>query len=145
MSRTLWLIFFALFLSGCASVSQQEVDHFFADLDETNLYIRGTFNWWGAQEAFRFIQIDSDNWATDIFLEDDGIVYDFKLSNANWTPHQTCGSKEAKVKLTTQTPVMLYCDTSSHNVQYKPTSGNGIYRFLLTKKADNYQLSAFKR
>ena len=145
--RSVNLIAALLFLSGCAGQLSQQSNRYIAQLEETKLYVKGTFNWWGVNEAFRFTALpnQSNSWFVDVNLIDDGSPYDFKITDANWSASQTCGAVEQKTLIQAGEWIKLFCQTDSQNFQYVP-QGDGLYRFTISKNSDSvYSLKIGKR
>jgi hypothetical protein len=146
IKRITVLVIATLFMSGCATQLDKQVDIYSAQLEEDRLYVKGTFNWWGVNEAFRFTSLagKSNSWFVDVDLIDDGNLYDFKLADENWSPSQTCGAYSTKEVLQIKQATKLFCDSASQNFQFSPI-GNGKYRLIISKNSQSiYTLSITK-
>jgi len=99
-----------------------------------NMYLRGVFNWWEADPSYKFARsrlIDNEAaWSVDVELIADGQPYDFRLSDANWTPSQSCGGKYKGQPAMLGTTIYLTCEQGSENLQFTPSS-TGVYRFVI--------------
>lgn len=83
-----WLFGMA-FLSGCSTTFIEQVSE---PKDYSQLYVRGVFTWWEADENYR-LKLDSEgNYVASAKLIADGQPYDFKFADANWSPGLNCGS-----------------------------------------------------
>lgn len=133
----------ALLVGGCSIQPTPPYSPYATSLNENTLFMRGTFNWWGAQQAFRFSSISNNEWAVDIALVADGTVYDFKIADAAWTPEQNCGALDTRKMLTVNESVPLFCDPTSLNFQYIANT-DGMYRFTLSKQEQIYRLNVRK-
>jgi hypothetical protein len=145
--RSVNLVAAMLLLSACAGQLSQQSNRFVAQLEETQLYVKGTFNWWGVNEAFRFTALpnQSNSWYVDINLIDDGSRYDFKITDANWSASQTCGAVDQKTLIEAGERIKLFCQSDSQNIQYLP-QGDGMYRFTISKDSSSvYSLKIDKR
>lgn len=98
-------------------------------------YLRGVFNWWEANEAFRFVQ-GSNGWYVDVELIADGQPYDFKLSDANWLPNNTCGADTFARTVITGSEVFLSCGAGVENLRFTPEK-TAKYRFLISTASRN--------
>lgn len=100
------------------------------------MYLRGVFNWWEADPSYKFTRKGVDNneaaWSVDVELIADGQPYDFRLSDANWTPSQSCGGKYKGQPVMLGTTVYLACEQGSENLQFTPSS-TGMYRFVIRR------------
>ncbi|MBO1256795.1 hypothetical protein J3L16_13965 [Alteromonas sp. 5E99-2] len=136
------LIALTFILAGCTTQPSGYVipDPYKASLDEQALYLRGTFNWWGVQESFRFVSNGTNSWSARVYLEADGRTEDFKISDPNWSPLQTCGGLDKKVVMVEKIAVKLFCNIQSQNFQFTPHK-NGNYEFRLAKQSGSYTLS----
>jgi len=76
-------------------------------------------------------QIQAGQWTVDVELIADGQPYDFRLSDAKWTPSQSCGGKYKGQPVMIGSTVYLVCEQGSENLQFTPSS-TGTYRFTVT-------------
>jgi hypothetical protein len=141
--RFIYIVASVLVVGGCSLQPTLSSSPYATSLNEEALFVRGTFNWWGAQESYRFIYTQDDTWVVDIPLLADGTVYDFKIADANWSPKQICGSLDSRMIITGNDAVPLFCDPTSLNFQYNAPS-DGVYRFSLFKPSKIYKLKVKK-
>jgi hypothetical protein len=134
--RILVAFIFTFVLGGCANLSsispasqQQES----SPLSER--YLRGVFNWWEANDSFRFIE-GIDGWHVDVDLIADGQPYDFKVSDAQWYPSNTCGGGSSVLPLSVGEEVFLSCGVGVENVRFTPAK-TGVYRFTIDRASRN--------
>ena len=133
MNKTLLVIIFSFLLTACANrsgFSIPEVMKPSPQVNFKNLYLRGVFNWWESSPAYRFTK-DTDGWFVDVELIADGQPYDFRLSDENWTPSQSCGGKYKGQPVMVESVVYLVCQQNSENLQFTPST-TGIYRFVVS-------------
>lgn len=142
-SRFLYIVASVLVIGGCSLQPTLSPSPYATSLNEEVLFVRGTFNWWGAQQSYRFVYTPDDTWAVDIPLLADGTVYDFKIADANWSQEQNCGSLDTRILITDNDAVPLFCDSTSLNFQYIASS-DGVYRFSLFKPSKIYKLKVKK-
>ncbi|AMJ92853.1 hypothetical protein AVL56_00030 [Alteromonas stellipolaris] len=138
MNKTLLVIIFSLFASACSSrsgFSIPEVAQPSPKIQFENLFLRGVFNWWEATSAYQFRK-DSNGWYVNVELIADGQPYDFRLSDAIWTPSQSCGGIYKGQPVMVSTKIFLVCKQGSENLQFTP-SNTGIYRFQVAPADDN--------
>ncbi|WOI37560.1 hypothetical protein R1T43_00565 [Alteromonas sp. CI.11.F.A3] len=138
MNKTLLVIIFSLFVSACSSrsgFSIPEVAQPSPKIQFENLFLRGVFNWWEATSAYQFKK-DSNGWYVNVELIADGQPYDFRLSDAIWTPSQSCGGNYKGQSVMVSTKIFLVCKQGSENLQFTP-SNTGIYRFQVAPADDN--------
>jgi hypothetical protein len=117
-------------LSGCASNVVQPFDAFSKAYD--GLYLRGVFTWWEADPKYKLQKVAIGQYATSIKLIADGQPYDFKFSDANWTPGLNCGyrNKDNDQLVTLGQSVDAACHTSDENFKFIP-SETGLYEFSI--------------
>lgn len=127
-----------LMLTACSSQGFRSV----LPLPETapaiefeNLYLRGIFNWWEARETHKF-KAGSQGWYVELELIADGQPYDFKLSDFNWTPTQSCGAKYQGQKALQAEATYIVCGADSSNLQFTPDK-TAIYRFTVNNASGN--------
>lgn len=132
MSKYIVALIFSVLITGCTSSSSMSGRSDATQVNFSTLYLRGVFNWWEALPAYKFTPLDDNQWTVDVELIADGQPYDFRLSDENWTPSQSCGAiiKSQPVILGTQS--VLTCKQSSQNLQFTPTV-TGFYRFQISQ------------
>ncbi|GEA09650.1 hypothetical protein [Alteromonas sp. KUL49] len=132
MSKYIVALIFSVLITGCTSSSSLSGRSSATPVNFSTLYLRGVFNWWEALPAYKFTPLDDSQWTVDVELIADGQPYDFRLSDENWTPSQSCGAviKSQPVILGTQS--VLTCKQSSQNLQFTPTV-TGFYRFQISQ------------
>lgn len=131
-------IFISLFLTACSSkgsFSIPEVAQPEPNINFSQLYLRGVFNWWEATPAYQFRK-GSNGWYVDVELIADGQPYDFRLSDSTWSPSQSCGAKYKGQPVMLETTLYLICAQSSENLQFTPST-TGIYRFTIAPASAN--------
>lgn len=144
MYRRLLLISTLLVLSACSSLSSTKPGYSpVSQVDFSELYLRGVFNWWEARPAFQ-LQRGASGWYVDVELIADGQPYDFRLTDANWTSSQTCGSEQAGQAVISQETVYMVCGDLSQNLQFTPGQ-TGVYRFRFARSGNALSLSIAKR
>jgi hypothetical protein len=124
-------------LSGCAVPSASDIFSSAPQKDYSNMYLRGVFNWWEANEQFKFAPISEDLFVVEIELIADGQPYDFKVADDTWSPAYNCGLALSADALSMNDPIELYCYTDSLNLQFIP-SETAIYRFELDVSNQQY-------
>ncbi|GGW96358.1 hypothetical protein [Alteromonas halophila] len=131
IKRSILLSLFVI-LSGCSSSTNFPIPgvNDSPDIQFNKLYLRGVFNWWEATSSFNFQQ-SSTGWYVDVELIADGQPYDFRVSDANWTPAQTCGAKYPGQPVNTDSVIYIVCNPGEKNLQFTPST-TGVYRFTLT-------------
>ena len=78
-------------LSACSSSGSFKIPEIAPDVPRIqfeNMFLRGVFNWWEADPSYKFKRSNS-GWTVDVELIADGQPYDFRLSDAKWTPSQS--------------------------------------------------------
>lgn len=136
LKKTLFL-FSLLTLSACSSTGSINVPGISSapEVEFSNLYLRGVFNWWEANAPYKFTK-GNGGWQVDVELIADGQPYDFKVSDANWTPSQSCGGKYKGQPVTVNTTSYLICAGDSETLQFTP-SDTGTYRFTIMSASGN--------
>lgn len=118
----------ASLLSGCAT---NVIDSFIKEQNYDNLYLRGVFSWWEADEKYKLVEISSQVYSTTIELIADGQPYDFKFADANWTPGTNCGyAKKSDQLIIVDHPVRSNCETTDENFKFTPTE-TGKFQFTI--------------
>ena len=97
-----------------------------------SLYLRGSFNWWEAEEPYRFKKVSSSLYVVKAHLVADGQPYDFKIADKEWSIGMRCGylNKETDEVLTIGSVSLANCDTPVDNFQFTPLT-TGEYKFYL--------------
>ncbi|MFT4993356.1 MAG: hypothetical protein ACI965_000375 [Paraglaciecola sp.] len=128
--RLLFYVSSISILSGCASNILQPLISSISAYDE--LYLRGVFTWWEADPKYKLQKVQDSRYATTIKLIADGQPYDFKFSDALWTPGLNCGylDKKSDQLVTLDQVVMSNCDTSAQNFKFIP-SETAVYEFSI--------------
>ena len=125
------LIASLLALSGCTSSGSRQ----FTEKTFENMYLRGVFTWWEADESFKLTLIEDGLYFATAKLIADGQPYDFKFSDADWTPEYSCGSLQAEGQvLVLKDEQVAKCEADSGNFQFTP-SETGTYEFYINVAA----------
>ncbi|QJR82803.1 hypothetical protein CA267_009425 [Alteromonas pelagimontana] len=121
-----------VFLSACSSRGTVSIPGITEPpaIQFENLYLRGVFNWWEANDPYKLTR-GKGGWFVDVELIADGQPYDFRLSDAYWTPDQTCGAEYKGQMALLATAAYLDCGAESENLQFTPQS-TGTYRFAFS-------------
>ena len=118
----------AVLLSGCAT---NVIDNFIKEKNYDELYLRGVFSWWEADEKYKLIEQANSVYSTSIELIADGQPYDFKFADSNWTPGMNCGYASEKDKvIVVGVAVSANCETTDENFRFTPTE-TGTYQFTI--------------
>lgn len=123
-------------LGGCASSMPKDFFSVEPDKDYSNMYLRGVFNWWEANEGFKLVPMDEETYSATIELIADGQPYDFKVADATWTMALNCGSQYLEDPMFLNDAVELNCEADSLNLQFTPKE-TGNYRFVLDVSDNN--------
>jgi hypothetical protein len=95
------------------------------------MYLRGVFNWWEVNEAFRLLpESQQDSYAVTIELIADGQPYDFKVADDNWSMSLNCGNEFDALAMKLGKSAELTCAGDSLNLQFTP-SETAMYKFVL--------------
>lgn len=117
-------------LTSCASSGSSEFFKQAAKKDYSNMYLRGVFNWWEVNTAFKLLPNSDKSYAVTIELIADGQPYDFKVADADWSMTLNCGDDFGAVPMRLSAPAILVCASDSLNLQFTP-SETAMYRFIL--------------
>jgi len=118
-------------LAGCASSGSVDFFSQSPEKDYSNMYLRGVFNWWEVNEAFKLTPTSDDQYTVTIELIADGQPYDFKVADNNWTMTLNCGYEFGSVEpMQLDDSVALICASDSVNLQFTP-SETGLFQFTL--------------
>ena len=115
-------------LSACSTRSARDLITFEPDKNYQDMYLRGIFNWWEANEQFKFTRVSPDIYTITIELIADGQPYDFKVADASWTPEFNCGLEYSPRQIALYDQVELVCEQTSQNIQFVP-SETGRFTF----------------
>lgn len=114
-------------LSGCSTTRSLKL----SEKTFENMYLRGVFTWWEADENFKLSLVNKKLYMASAKLIADGQPYDFKFSDAEWTPEYSCGSVQASgLVLDTIKTQIAKCDASSGNFRFTPDE-TGKYEFYI--------------
>ena len=123
-----------LILSACSSVNLITNKNFQAnDTQWDQLYLRGVFNWWEADDKFKLTKSGNFLYSTTVNLVADGQPYDFKFSDKDWSPGLNCGYlvQDSDEIIQLNAIVKADCNTPVNNFKFTPTSsGNYTFHFL---------------
>jgi hypothetical protein len=121
-------------LAACTSTATNDFFNQTTNKDYSNMYLRGVFNWWEVNQAFKLLPTTGDStsktYAVTIELIADGQPYDFKVADSNWTMMLNCGNKFGAQAMKLGRNTGLVCASDSLNLQFTP-SETGYYRFVL--------------
>jgi len=117
-------------LTGCASSGSSDFLKQAEQKDYSNMYLRGVFNWWEVDEAFKLVQSSNNSYAVTIELIADGQPYDFKVADNSWSMPLNCGSEFDAVPIELNKAVELMCTSDSLNLKFTPAQ-TAMYRFIL--------------
>jgi len=119
----------ASLLSGCAT---NVIDSFIKEKNYDDLYLRGVFSWWEADEKYKLVERSDQVYSTTIELIADGQPYDFKFADANWSPGKNCGyASESDKVIVVGHSVRSNCDTTDENYRFTPTE-TGTFQFTIS-------------
>ncbi|MDN4502299.1 hypothetical protein QX776_07785 [Alteromonadaceae bacterium BrNp21-10] len=130
-------------LSGCATSILDKLD--FKTPDYSQLYLRGVFTWWEADEAYRVIKVTDTLYKASTKLVADGQPYEFKFVDKEWSEDLNCGyaDKEMGEILQVNTPVIADCDGGQNNFKFTPEV-SGEYTFFIDFEDSNNPLVYIK-
>ena len=118
----------ASLLSGCAT---NVIDNFIKEQDYDELYLRGVFSWWEADEKYKLVELSEQVYSTTIELIADGQPYDFKFADTNWSPGMNCGyASEADKMIIVGTAVRANCESTDENFRFTPKE-TGSFKFTI--------------
>jgi hypothetical protein len=122
-------------LAGCASSGSNGFGQS-NEKDYSNMYLRGVFNWWEVNEAFKLKLNDNGHYVVTIELIADGQPYDFKVADSDWTMILNCGNEFGNEPMELGENTVLVCASDSINLQFTP-SETGMFQFTLNT-SNNY-------
>lgn len=128
--RLLSLIIGLQILAGCASSGSADFFKQAPKKDYSNMYLRGVFNWWEVNQAFKLLPSSNDVYAVTIELIADGQPYDFKVADESWTMILNCGNQFGASAMQLNDETDLVCASDSLNLQFTPAE-TAFYRFEL--------------
>lgn len=121
----------SLLMFSCTS-TKTFVDNLSGDKpDYSQLYLRGSFTWWEADEAYRVTEVQEHVYRVIVDLVADGQPYDFKFADKDWTSGLSCGykNKNSDENLKVNLTVNANCDTPVDNFVFTPEeSGKYIFQ-----------------
>ncbi|WP_416306765.1 hypothetical protein [Neptunicella sp. SCSIO 80796] len=117
-------------LGGCASNMLDKIYQPSTSHDE--LYLRGAFTWWEADEAFKVQDVGDDVYMVKTELIADGQPYEFRFVDKNWSPGSNCGYQNKAVDqvIEVNQPVSSDCDSTTENFKFTPPD-SGLYEFYI--------------
>lgn len=125
--NTFSILLFLLF-SGCAT---NVIEEFAKEEGYDQLYLRGVFSWWEADEQYKLKEVADQVYATRIELIADGQPYDFKFADENWTPGLNCGyASNSNIVVKIGTRYRANCETTDNNFIFTPTE-TGTFEFSI--------------
>tara|TARA_B100002049_G_C16037902_1_gene357555 strand:+ start:776 stop:1207 length:432 start_codon:yes stop_codon:yes gene_type:complete len=133
--RLTLILLFALFITACSTSPSKPGHAPVSEVEFSNLYLRGVFNWWEASASYQ-LKRSASGWYVDVELIADGQPYDFRLSDKHWSSGQTCGSEYQGERIITEQTTYLICGDASQNLQFTPGQ-TGVYRFRFAESTNN--------
>ena len=126
--RLVMVCVYAVLLSSCAATKSAFVTAEIPNWDQ--LYLRGVFTWWEAEEQYRVNQVEKNLYRVSVELVADGQPYDFKFADQDWTPGLRCGyaKKQQDQTLHLGKAVNANCDTQVNNFKFTPDQ-SGEFHF----------------
>lgn len=126
------LLLTALALTACSTTKQIVNDMVNEKPDFKQLYLRGSFSWWEADEQYKVSSYQEDIFRVTVELVADGQPYDFKFADKEWSKGLSCGylEKENDEVLVPGKVVNANCDTPVDNFIFIPES-SGSYIFQI--------------
>ena len=134
ISKFISTCFCIALLSGCVSTqgvfSASEVEHW------DQLYLRGVFTWWEAEEKYRVNEVEDNLYRVSVELVADGQPYDFKFADEHWTPGLRCGyaNKQQDETLHLGIKVQANCDTQVNNFKFTPDKTGKFHFYFDARK-----------
>lgn len=117
-------------LGACASSGTSSLFEKPPLKDYSNMYLRGNFSWFEANENFKLVAISNEEYAVVTELIADGQPYDFKVADAQWSMTLNCGNSFKSYPVKLDKSYELVCASDSLNLQFTP-SETGRYQFIL--------------
>lgn len=135
IKRILGLAASLLCLSSCSNTSNVFTTAEIAQWDQ--LYLRGVFTWWEAEEQYRVNKVEDKLYRVAVELVADGQPYDFKFADQHWTPGLRCGyaNKQQDEVLTLGEKVKANCDTQVNNFKFTPNT-TGEFHFYFDARLE---------
>jgi hypothetical protein len=129
ISRLLKVTLFSFLISGCAS---NVIPTFTSSPDYSQLYLRGVFTWWEADEKYKLVEVSEDKFATEIRLIADGQPYDFRFADVNWSPELNCGYARVNLDQIVKLGISVKanCQSQDENFRFTPRD-TGLYQFSI--------------
>ncbi len=125
-----------LLLTACSTTFIEQVS---APKDYSEMYVRGVFTWWEADENYRLKMDDNGDYIATAKLIADGQPYDFKFADANWSPGLSCGSNlgEKSVVIGLTQSLRADCNGSQGQGSFQFTPNEtGTYVFKINFKGN---------
>lgn len=100
-----------------------------------NVYLRGVFTWWDAEEQYKLTRVSEDLYMSKVELTADGQPYEFKFADASWTPGTNCGylgEDDKDIELGKK--AMANCSSKFENFSFVPQE-TATYEFYLDDAA----------
>lgn len=133
MFSRLYLLFVGLLiLSGCTTTEIVDGQKSDSEYDYSTLYLRGSFSWWEAEEAYKVVKVSDSEFKVVVDLVADGQPYDFKFADKNWTNGLSCGyrDKDRDEEIVLGRSASVNCFTPVDNFKFLPDE-SGKYMFTL--------------
>lgn len=133
------LIILVSLLCGCQTTvpAQQQVKVIQPEpvnlKDFSDAYLRGTFNWWNAEEPYRLQQVgDKALYRVKVTLVADGQYYSFLFADAEYNPGKNCGYlKPLQAVVKADGPaVKSNCTSLNSYFKFKPNQTGSYYFYL---------------
>ena len=129
-NKALWTGAAIVLLSGCTTTKSFVNTITSESYDYSELYLRGSFTWWEAEEKYKVVPFEDDTYRVTVSLVADGQPYDFKFADKGWSEGLSCGylNKEKDEQLSLTDSVSANCNTPVDNFIFVPDeSGDYIF------------------
>lgn len=126
--KRLAIVSLVLLLNACSTIDTSQ------QLPTPNyqeLYLRGVFNWWEAEEKYKVVKVKDGLFRSQVELIADGEPYDFRFADKDWTPGLTCGTRSNGGQLIRLgRRLVADCFEGLNNFKFYPDK-TGVYEFFI--------------
>ncbi|MBC3766634.1 hypothetical protein H8B19_12160 [Neptunicella marina] len=130
-------------LNGCAATSA--LTDFYQPKSHDDLYLRGGFTWWEADEAFKVEESADNVYSVKTELIADGQPYEFRFVDKDWTEGSNCGYLDKSNQIIeVNVPANTNCNSTNENFRFTPPS-SGLYEFSIDFTDEDNPLTLVKK
>lgn len=100
--------------------------------DYSDMYLRGTFNWWNAQAEYQLEKVGHQLYRTQVELTADGQYYEFVFADKDYNPGKNCGFAKTTQSIVYSggSAIAANCSSLNSYFKFKPDQSRSYYFYF---------------